>query len=110
MAASCLLASLVGSVEDGSTESVIVTLYVGSGVVRPGAMVIDREIDWGRRRNRERMTEIERQIDGGQIEDLFLLLLLLDRLARQRREDCWMGRIEQDGNCAVHVCVGDCAT
>lgn len=105
MAACCLLASLVGSVEDGSTESVIVTLYVGSGVVRPGAMVIDREIDWGRRRNRERVTEIERQI-----EDMFLLLLLLDRLARQRREDCWMGRIEQDGNCAVHVCVGDCAT
>lgn len=111
MAACCLLASLVGSVDDGrSTESVIVTLYLGSGVVRPGAMVIDREIDWGRRRcNRERMTEIERQIDGGQIEDMFLLLML-DRLARQRREDCWMGRIEQDGNCAVHVCVGICAT
>lgn len=44
VAACCLLASLVGSVEDErSTESVIVTLYVGSGVVRPGAMVIDRE-------------------------------------------------------------------
>lgn len=78
VAACCLLASLVGSVEDGrSTESVIVTLYVGSGVVRPGAMVIDREIDWGRRRNRERMTEIESETDRRRTDRRYVFITVV---------------------------------
>lgn len=56
----------------------------------------------------ERTTERQRETDrrSADLKDVFItLLLLLHRLAGQRKDDCWMR-----GNGAVHVCAGVCAT